>query len=154
MNGTSIVTEYTNTRNVVQLVDAVRSHGANITVVDVRWSTYYPVDGRFRPETLGPAFQRAGFNYTYRHELGNPFKNMKDMNEMRRMYVKQTTATKSFLDVVSMVSDGNTIVCLICYCKTTDPGKCHRFWLREAIIAALESPPLMDERDFKNHRSS
>jgi hypothetical protein len=127
-----IVTEYTNTRTIGSLIDAIRSHGKNIVVADARWNTYYPVDGRFRPANLVMALAREGIEYSYYHDLGNPFHKISDVVEMERQYKERVVTTREFTSVVNRVMNERGIICLLCYCAP--PSPCHRFWLRDMIL--------------------
>ncbi len=139
-----IVTEYTNGRTLQAFIDAVKTHGGpgkKVLVVDVRFGTRYPLDGRFYPGKLEVALRDENIGYRYVKELGNKYKNARTIEESKMLYLEYVVTTKSFADLVVMIRDAgdDDVFCLACYCQP--PRPCHRFWLRDAIIRALVPGP-------------
>jgi len=133
----TITTEYTNTRTRDAFIKAVagESIARPIIVIDIRWNTYYPINGTFRPENLRAELQRNGIDYVYYHDLGNPFKGMTDVVEMERRYKERVKTVPTFYKVVDVIRERSGTACLMCYCAP--PRPCHRFWLREVIEQSI-----------------
>jgi hypothetical protein len=132
MTGT-IITEFTNSRDRDALWRAIAasSKASPITVVDIRWNTYYPVSGEFRPAVLEPWLAEKGIKYVYYQKLGNPFKDLKDIVEMEKKYKDYAVSLPEFYKILDTIRVGTGTFCLLCYCKP--PRPCHRYWLRDLI---------------------
>ena len=133
----AVITEFTNSRNRDVLWRAIvaSSKASPVTVVDIRWNTYYPVSGEFRPPMLGPWLAENGVNYVYYQKLGNPFKDLQDVVEMERKYKEYAISLPEFDKLVNDVRVGTGTFCLLCYCKP--PRPCHRYWLRDLISSRV-----------------
>jgi len=141
----NIITEFTNSRTRDMLVDAIKasSPAMPVTIVDVRWNTYYPLTGEYRPATFGSWLQEQGFNYVYYQRLGNPFKDMADVTEMERKYKEYAQSQIDFGLLVDGIIQGDGTFCLLCYCKPPKP--CHRYWLQHLLLDSIAAL----HRDFK-----
>ena len=132
-----VTTEFTNSRTREALAGSIiaSSPAMPITVADVRWNTYYPLNGEFRPAALGPWLKRYCIGYAYYQGLGNPFKDMADVAEMERKYKEYAVSQPDFASLISSILDGAGTFCLLCYCKPPKP--CHRYWLKELIESRI-----------------
>lgn len=132
-----VITEFTNSRSRDALWRAITASpkASPITVVDIRWNTYYPVSGEFRPAVLGPWLSEKGINYVYYQKLGNPFKDLADVSLMELKYKEYAASRSEFDELVSTIGNGDGTCCLLCYCKP--PRPCHRYWLRDLISSRV-----------------
>lgn len=129
-----VITEYLKTRKLIDFIQALLDQKVNL-VVDVRYSATYPE--YFSPKTLREILNKKGIEYFNFQQLGNPpaFRTNKTFVESRTLY-SNFIKNNRMKDVEVLVKNIITFkkkACLICYCKTTDPNLCHRFWLLEIM---------------------
>ena len=131
-----IITEHTNKRTRKELIDVVTSQGVTV-LVDVRLTTRFPLDGRFKPAILKKDLNDAGIKYVRMKGLGNEFKDVKPVSESKRKYLENVVMKGEFNDLIDIVSNKSNVACLICYCEPPKP--CHRNWLRDELLSRLET---------------
>ncbi len=118
-------------------------------VIDVRYNTFFKRD--FSPELLKDLLQKNGVQYFYVQALGNPYHNREiTSQEMKRTYLSYLEKTsftikKETVNPRQALADLYYIIAhkqefkqkmflIICYCKTREPMRCHRFWLKEKLF--------------------
>jgi hypothetical protein len=84
--------------------------------------------------TLMALLPEHGIEYRHLAGLGNKFKDVPDMAESKRLYQNDIIHAADFKKLTDFARDnGAKMICLLCYCNTVDPAKCHRFWLKELL---------------------
>ena len=131
-----IVTEHTNKRTRKELIDVMKDRGVDL-VADIRLTTKFPLDGRFRPDVLKVDLEKAGIKYMRMKDLGNEFKDVRPMEESKRLYLGDAIKQKNYNELINILSSGTVKACLICYCEPPKP--CHRKWLQEQLCTHFKS---------------
>jgi len=134
-----IKTEYINKKDLETFVNSVKNLGEKVVVVDVRNNTFYKTDQGFSPRDLAKTLAAKNIEYLRYKHLGNPFHwHYKDEPEKAKLtyteYLRVNDDAHAALNDLYKHLRFKKTFCLICYCNTLDPMKCHRFWLREALI--------------------
>lgn len=133
-----IQTEYLKSRKIPDFLEAIKQKNVEV-VIDIRWWFLYP--DYFRPNNLQNELRKAGIVFIPFNALGNPSNLRKqageDFNLAKKLYLKYIENRIELGNLEHLIDSGDETFCLICYCKTLDERKCHRFWLREKIINDL-----------------
>jgi hypothetical protein len=149
----SLLTEYLNTRKPSEFLFVLKKQ--QITeVIDVRYSDRYPIYyTRLNLETF---LNLNNIRYSDYRALGNPPYNRPtkahqdistpnlnrfiphqepplNYRQTYETYLQKSQKNK-FRELQNLITKHpeNTF-CLICYCATLDPQRCHRFWLAELL---------------------
>lgn len=140
----TIITEYLNGRKPADFVKLMKDQQVD-SVIDVRFSAKYPE--YFTYPNIHALMRKEGNYKTVTYQpLGNPSWNrppkQTDWNIAKKTYLEyiQTKQAYYLRNLVNWVSGElvkNKTFCLICYCPTTDPRLCHRFWLQEFLITKI-----------------
>jgi uncharacterized protein (DUF488 family) len=126
-------------------------------VIDIRFWSVYPT--YFNPKNMEKLLEIHEIEYKQFQELGNPSslrKRAKDFRKAKKLYTEyvKTEADDELTTLVNLMRF-NKRYCLICYCPTEDPRKCHRFWLIELIMnkyrEKLGLDPIFDINNY--HRA-
>jgi len=134
-----IKTEYINKKDLETFVDSVKKLGENVVVVDVRDNTFFKTKQGFGPRDLAKTLAAKNIEYMRYKHLGNPYhKHYKTEPEKAKLvytnYLRVNDDAHATLNELYKHLRLKKTFCLMCYCDTLDPKKCHRFWLREALI--------------------
>lgn len=143
-----IRTEYIKTRDMEQFIEITQNRFD--VIIDIRNNVYNKGTQGFMPKVLGLIMKLIGKEYYRFQRLGNPKKlrekaikdAMGDINAQdqiaKKLYlnylITDKQARNSFLQLYNKINSAQKRFCLICYCDTEDPKKCHRFWLLEALV--------------------
>jgi len=106
-------------------------------VIDIRFWSVFPV--YFNPKNMETLLKNHNIEYKQFQELGNPSslrkRAGKDFRKAKKLYTEyvKTEAEDELRTLVNLMRF-NKRYCLICYCPTEDPRKCHRFWCIELIM--------------------
>lgn len=143
-----IKTEYIKGRSPEVLLYMLNKNKVDV-VVDVRDGTKWPE--YYRPPNLRNTLIEKGYQYIYLKDLGNPsvlrnkvkqIKDEKKADQLARQwylkYLSQGDALNTMRALAEKIASDDKIYCLICYCATSNPAKCHRFWLRAFLLAFIK----------------
>jgi len=132
-------TDYINKRDVETFIDSVKKLGEKVVVVDVRENTFFKTKQGFGPRELTKQLAAKNIEYMRYKYLGNPFHKYYKTEPDKAKLVYTTylrvddNAHAELNDFYKQLRFKKTF-CLTCYCDTLDAMKCHRFWLKEALI--------------------
>lgn len=115
------------------------------TILDVRWTATWPM--YFNPhaqfQNIGAAANVRGIRYEYCKKLGNPthlrqqFPVVSDWQGAQRAYLRYVEtdfqAKVALYHYAREVAFQEGVLCVVCFCPTTDGKTCHRFWLAEQL---------------------
>jgi len=135
-------------------------------LIDVRYSTLYKSKQGFSPQHLEKVLGQANITYTYYQKLGNPFHreftqklktaiNPKEIrqvhDEARQEYLNFIRSERKnliqliFKKIAHTRATKEDHFCFMCYCDTSNPLRCHTYWLIEEMInlkrVELDLPP-------------
>lgn len=132
-----IKTEFITSRNMEEFLKVINRKFNKI--IDVRLNTYYKSNQGFNPKDFKTKLDSINIEYQYIMILGNPFHHSEEeFKENKNKYINYLNtnlkANKCLETLFKEINSNNKKVCLICYCNTEDPLKCHRFWLKETLV--------------------
>ena len=134
-----IKTEYINKKDLETFVDSVKNLGEKVVVVDVRNNTFFKTNQGFGPRELVKTLAAKNIEYMRYQHLGNPFHHhyKEEPAKAKLVYTNylrvDDNAHAELNKLYGQIRFKKTF-CLMCYCDTLDSKKCHRYWLREALI--------------------
>jgi len=146
-----IKTEHINERTMASFINEIK--GKVDVVIDIRYNTFFKRNQGFKPEIFQIILATHNIEYFYFQDLGNPYhkKNQDKPIKAKQDYLKYLEKrlfarsnkpdlqphhilTHLFNKIAHSKDYQSKNFCLICYCATTNPSECHRFWLKEKLI--------------------